>query len=45
MNALAGGELACFVFALATLRTAAGFRFGVEFAELFHAVVMVGERL
>src|ERR1700738_2861162 len=41
MDALAGGELSRFVFALAALRTPAGFRFGVEFAELFHAVVMV----
>jgi hypothetical protein len=45
MDALAGGELACFVFALAALRAAAGFGFRIEFAELFHAVVMIGERL
>src|SRR5260370_41140875 len=44
MDALACGELAGFVFALATLGTAASFRFSVEFAELFHAGVMVGRR-
>jgi hypothetical protein len=33
------------VFALAALRTSAGFGFVVELTELFHAVVMVGERL
>ncbi len=45
MNALARGELACFMFALAALRTAARFGFRVEFAEFFHAVMMIGERL
>jgi len=45
MDALAGGEFARFVFAFAPLWTAAGFGFRVAFAELFHAVVMIAERL
>src|SRR5260370_18787046 len=44
MNALAGVEFVGFVFALAALGPAAGFRFGGEAAKLFHAVVMLGLR-
>ena len=45
MDAFARGELAGFVFAFASFRTATGFRFRIEFAELFHTVVMIAERL
>src|SRR6266478_85398 len=45
IDALARGELAGFVFARAAFGAATRFRFGIQFVELVHAVVMAGERL
>ncbi len=45
MNALARSKFPGLVFPFAPLGPAAGFGFRVDFAMLFHAVVMIAERL